>query len=314
MEFTHFPVLLDEVLNGMGILPDGIYVDGTVGGAGHSREIAARLSEKGLLIGLDRDPDAVAVATERLAGYPAKVVHCNYSEMRKALDDLGIDQVDGILLDLGVSSHQLDTAERGFSYHTEDAPLDMRMSQEGLSARDIVNTWEAGEITRILREYGEERFAPQIAAAIVRARETAPIETTGALAELICSAVPQKFRRDKNPCKKTFMALRIASNDEFGHLRRGLTAAFECLKPGGRMAVITFHSLEDRIVKQQFAEWCKGCTCPPDFPQCVCGRKPRARLLNRKPITAGERELAENRRSHSAKLRLIERSKGYGLL
>lgn len=308
MEFSHYSVLLHEVLEGLAIRPDGCYVDGTVGGAGHSREIASRLSEKGLLIGLDRDPDAVAVATERLAGYPAKVVHCNYSEMRKALDDLGIDTVDGVLLDLGVSSYQLDTAERGFSYHTDDAPLDMRMSQEGLSAKDIVNTWEQSEITKILREYGEERFAPQIAAAIIRARQQAPIETTGALAELICSAVPQKFRREKNPCKKTFMALRIAANDEFGHLRLGLSAAFDCLKPGGRMAVITFHSLEDRIVKQQFAEWCRGCTCPPDFPQCVCGRKPRATLINRKPITASEAELAENNRSHSAKLRLIERS------
>ncbi|MCR4645888.1 MAG: 16S rRNA (cytosine(1402)-N(4))-methyltransferase RsmH [Oscillospiraceae bacterium] len=308
MEFTHFPVLHNEVLEGMAIQPDGIYVDGTVGGAGHSRMIASCLSEKGLLIGMDRDPDAVAAASERLAGYPAKVVHCNYSEMRQVLDDLGIESVDGILLDLGVSSHQLDTAERGFSYHTEDAPLDMRMSQEGLSAKDIVNTWEAGELTRILREYGEERFAPQIAAAIVRAREEAPIETTGQLADLVCSAVPQKYRREKNPCKRTFQALRICANDEFGHLRLGLTAAFDCLRPGGRLAVITFHSLEDRIVKQQFAEWCKGCTCPPDFPQCVCGRKPRAKLINRKPITASEQELAENRRSHSAKLRLIERS------
>ncbi len=307
MEFEHVPVLLTEVLDGLDIRPDGIYVDGTVGGAGHSRQIASRLTEGGLLIGLDRDPDAVAVATERLAGMPAKVIHCNYSEMRSALDSLGIGCVDGVLLDLGVSSHQLDEAERGFSYH-QDAPLDMRMSQQGLSARDIVNTWDQGEITRILWEYGEEKFAPKIAAAIVRARETAPIETTLELAELIRNAVPQKFRREKNPCKKSFQAIRIAVNDEFGHLRAGLEAAFDALKPGGRLAVITFHSLEDRIVKQQFAAWCSGCTCPPDFPQCVCGKKPKGKLVNRKPIVAADTELAENRRSHSAKLRLIERS------
>ena len=307
MEFEHVPVLLTEVLDGLDIRPDGIYVDGTVGGAGHSRQIASRLTEGGLLIGLDRDPDAVAVATERLAGMPAKVIHCNYSEMRSALDSLGIGCVDGVLLDLGVSSHQLDEAERGFSYH-QDAPLDMRMSQQGLSARDIVNTWDQGEITRILWEYGEEKFAPKIAAAIVRARETAPIETTLELAELIRHAVPQKFRREKNPCKKSFQAIRIAVNDEFGHLRAGLEAAFDALKPGGRLAVITFHSLEDRIVKQQFAAWCSGCTCPPDFPQCVCGKKPKGKLVNRKPIVAADTELAENRRSHSAKLRLIERS------
>ena len=307
MEFEHVPVLLTEVLDGLDIRPDGIYVDGTVGGAGHSRQIASRLTEGGLLIGLDRDPDAVAVATERLAGMPAKVIHCNYSEMRSALDSLGIGCVDGVLLDLGVSSHQLDEAERGFSYH-QDAPLDMRMSQQGLSARDIVNTWDQGEITRILWEYGEEKFAPKIAAAIVRARETAPIETTLELVELIRNAVPQKFRREKNPCKKSFQAIRIAVNDEFGHLRAGLEAAFDALKPGGRLAVITFHSLEDRIVKQQFAAWCSGCTCPPDFPQCVCGKKPKGKLVNRKPIVAADTELAENRRSHSAKLRLIERS------
>ncbi|HAJ97583.1 MAG TPA: 16S rRNA (cytosine(1402)-N(4))-methyltransferase [Ruminococcus sp.] len=307
MEFEHIPVLLNEVLDGLAIRPDGIYVDGTVGGAGHSREIASRLGEQGLLIGLDRDPDAVAVATERLAGYHAKVIHCNYSEMREVLDEMGIQSVDGILLDLGVSSHQLDEAERGFSYHA-DAPLDMRMSQVGISAKDIVNDWDLQELTRILRDYGEEKFANKIASRIVSARNSAPIETTGQLADLIRDAVPQKYRRDKNPCKKSFQAIRIAVNDEFGHLQKGLASAFDCLKSGGRMAVITFHSLEDRIVKQQFATWCTGCTCPPDFPQCVCGKKPRARLVVRKPVTAGEAELAENRRSHSAKLRLIERS------
>lgn len=307
MEFEHIPVLLDEVLDGLDIRPDGIYVDGTVGGAGHSRQIASRLTEGGRLIGLDRDPDAVQVAAARLAGLPAEVVHCNYSEVRSALDSLGIGCVDGVLLDLGVSSHQLDEAERGFSYH-QDAPLDMRMSQEGLSAKDIVNTWEQSEITKILWDYGEEKFAPKIAAAIVSARENAEIRTTGELAELIRNAVPQKFRRDKNPCKKSFQAIRIAVNDEFGHLYKGLEAAFDALKPGGRLAVITFHSLEDRIVKRQFAQWCSGCTCPPDFPQCVCGKKPRGRLVTRKPMTASPEELAANRRSHSAKLRLIERS------
>lgn len=307
MAFEHIPVLLWEVIEGLAIKPDGIYVDGTVGGAGHSRQIASRLTEGGMLIGLDRDPDAVMAAAERLADLPAKVIHCNYSEMRSALDTLGIGQVDGVLLDLGVSSHQLDEAARGFSYH-QDAPLDMRMSQEGFSAKDIVNTWEQSEITKILWEYGEEKFAPKIAAAIVRARETAPIETTGQLSDLIRNAIPQKFRRDKNPCKKTYQAIRIAVNDEFGHLRLGLNAAFDALKPGGRLAVITFHSLEDRIVKQQFAAWCQGCTCPPDFPQCVCGKKPRGKLVTRKPIVASQQELDENRRSHSAKLRLIERS------
>ncbi len=307
MEFQHMPVLLGEVLEGLDIRPDGIYVDGTVGGAGHSRQIASRLTQGGMLIGLDRDPYAVQTATERLADLPAKVVHCNYSELRQALDSLNIGCVDGVLLDLGVSSHQLDEAQRGFSYSL-DAPLDMRMSQEGLSARDVVNTWDEHDLIRILRDYGEERFAPRIASAIVRARLNAPIETTGELADLVREAVPQKFRREKNPCKKTFQAIRIAVNDEFGHLHKGLQAAFDALRPGGRLAVITFHSLEDRIVKQQFASWCTGCTCPPDFPQCVCGKKPLGKLVIRKPVTASQEELAENFRSHSAKLRVVERS------
>lgn len=306
MDFVHIPVLLDEVLEGLDIKPDGIYVDGTVGGAGHSREIAKRLSEKGLLIGLDRDPDAVAAASERLAEYPAKVFHCNYDEMKSILSKLEIDAVDGILMDLGVSSHQLDTGERGFSYHT-DAPLDMRMSQTGLSAEELVNTWPESAIAKILFEYGEEKFARSIAARIVKARETELIKTTMQLAELVKSGVPQKVRREKNPCKKSFQAIRIAVNGEFEHLEKGLEAAFGCLKPGGRLAVITFHSLEDRIVKKQFAKWCQGCICPPDFPQCVCGREPEGRLVNRKPITAGDRELADNNRSRSAKLRVIER-------
>ena len=308
MDFVHVPVLLQETLDSLAIRPDGIYVDGTVGGAGHSYEIASRLTQGGQLIGLDRDPDAVRAATDRLQGLPAKVVHCNYSQMRRALDDLGIAAVDGILMDLGVSSYQLDEAERGFSYHA-DAPLDMRMSQTGLSAQDVVNTWSEGELTTILRDYGEEKFAGRIAANIVRAREIQPIVRTGQLADIIRDSVPQKFRRDKNPCKKSFQAIRIAVNDEFGHLREGLEAAFACLRPGGRLAVITFHSLEDRIVKQQFAKWCSGCTCPPDFPQCVCGKKPEGSLVVRKPVTAGEEELAQNHRSRSAKLRVIERSR-----
>ncbi|MBR0483649.1 MAG: 16S rRNA (cytosine(1402)-N(4))-methyltransferase RsmH [Oscillospiraceae bacterium] len=306
MEFSHVPVLLPETLNYLAVRPDGIYIDGTVGGAGHSREIASRLDKNGLLIGLDRDPDAVAVATERLQALPAMVIQGNYSQMRNILDSLNILAADGILLDLGVSSHQLDEAERGFSYHA-DAPLDMRMSQEGISAYDIVNTWDEQALKKILYEYGEEKYAGSIAGAVIRAREVSPVQTTGELAELVRQAVPQKYRRDKNPCKKTFQAIRIAVNDEFGHLRLGLESAFACLKSGGRLAVITFHSLEDRIVKQQFAQWCRGCTCPPDFPQCVCGNRPKAKLITRKPITAGESELEQNHRSHSAKLRVIEK-------
>ena len=306
MEFVHIPVLLEEVLAGLDIKPDGVYIDGTAGGAGHSKEIAKRRSDKGLLIALDRDPDAVAVSTERLQGLPARVFHCNYDEMQRVLHELEIEAADGILLDLGVSSHQLDTGERGFSYHV-DAPLDMRMSQSGFSAADLVNTWPESEIARILFEYGEEKFARSIARKIAEAREKAPVSTTLELAELVKSGVPQKVRREKNPCKKTFQAIRIAVNGEFEHLEKGLEAAFECLKPGGRLAVITFHSLEDRIVKKQFAKWCQGCICPPDFPQCVCGREPEGKLVNRKPIVAAESELNNNIRSRSAKLRVIER-------
>lgn len=306
IEFVHIPVLLQETLDGLAIRSDGIYVDGTVGGAGHAREIASRLSGSGLLVGIDRDPDAVQTATRRLSGLPARVLRRNYSEMREALDSLSISGADGILMDLGVSSHQLDTAERGFSFHA-DAPLDMRMSQTGLSARDVVNDWPEQELAAILRDYGEERFAQRIAGNIVRARGRRSVETTMELAEIVCEAIPQKFKREKNPCRKTFQAIRIAVNDEFGHLRQGLDAAFSCLKPGGRLAVITFHSLEDRIVKQQFAKWCTGCICPPEFPQCVCGRQPQGQLVFRKPVTAGEEELAQNPRSRSAKLRIIER-------
>ncbi|MGN0621277.1 MAG: 16S rRNA (cytosine(1402)-N(4))-methyltransferase RsmH [Porcipelethomonas sp.] len=306
MEFTHVSVLLNECIDGLDIRPDGVYVDATVGGAGHSRKIAERLTEGGRLICLDRDPDAVQTASERLKGYNAKVVRSNYSELGRVLDLLGIDAVDGVLMDLGVSSHQLDTPERGFSYH-HDAQLDMRMSQEGMSAYDIVNTFTYEELSRIIFEYGEEKFSRKIAANIVSEREIKPIETTLELAEIIKKSVPAAVRREKNPCKKTFQAIRIAVNGELDHLSSGLDAAFESLKPGGRLAVITFHSLEDRLVKQRFSGWCKGCVCPPDFPQCVCGRVPQGKLINRKPIEAKQEELRDNNRSRSAKLRIIER-------
>ncbi|MDE6594222.1 MAG: 16S rRNA (cytosine(1402)-N(4))-methyltransferase RsmH [Oscillospiraceae bacterium] len=305
MEFEHVPVLLDECLEGLNIDPEGVYIDGTCGGGGHSFEIAKRL-RAGRLIGIDRDPDAVKAAGERLAGLPAAVVMGNYDCMGDIARRMGIEEADGILLDLGVSSYQLDNAERGFSYHSEGA-LDMRMSKEGVSARDIVNDSSKGEITRILYEYGEEKFAPRIAENIVKHRAEKPIETTTELAEIVKEAVPAKFRREKNPCKKTFQALRIAVNGEFEHLDRALDEAFELLKIGGRLCVITFHSLEDRMVKQRFAGWCKGCTCPPDFPVCVCGNTPRGKLINRKPIEAGGEELSRNNRSRSAKLRIIER-------
>ena len=305
MEFAHIPVLLEQCLDGLDIKPDGIYFDGTCGGAGHSREIAKRLTT-GRLIGIDRDPDAVAVASERLSGLPAQVVRGNYSEIKQIADDLGICGADGILLDLGVSSYQLDNSERGFSYHN-DAPLDMRMSKEGTSARDIVNEYSKEQLTKILYEYGEEKFAPRIAETIIKRRSEKPVETTTELADIVRDSIPAKFRRDKNPCKKTFQAIRIAVNCELDHLARALDEGFELLKPGGRFCIITFHSLEDRIVKQRFAGWCKGCTCPPDFPVCVCGNKPKGRLVCRKPLEASEEELEANPRSRSAKLRIIEK-------
>lgn len=299
--------MLGECIDGLDIKADGVYVDGTAGGAGHSKQIASRLDpEKGLLVALDRDPEAVAVAGERLKDLPAKVVKANYSEMRSVLAELGIEGADGILLDLGVSSYQLDNGDRGFSYH-QDAPLDMRMSSEGVSARDIVNEYSEEQLSKIIFEYGEEKFARSIASGIVRAREKAPVETTFELAEIIKSCVPQKVRREKNPCKKTFQAIRIAVNDELGHLDKALDEAFDCLKIGGRLAVITFHSLEDRLVKQRFASFASGCTCPPQFPVCVCGKKPRGKLITRKPIEPSAAELEENNRSRSAKLRIIER-------
>lgn len=303
--FYHLPVLLDEVLKGLDIKPCGVYIDGTCGGAGHSLEIAKRLSG-GTLLGIDRDPDAVQAASERLAPYGFSVARGNYSDIRDIARENGIEAADGILLDLGVSSHQLDTEERGFSYHG-NATLDMRMSQEGQTAADLVNTLAESELARILFEYGEEKFSRRIAGEIVSRRAEKPIETTGELADIVGTAVPAKFKRDKNPCRKTFQALRIAVNCEFEHLDRGLDEAFELLKTGGRLCVITFHSIEDRIVKQRFASFCKGCICPPDFPQCVCGKTPRGRLVNRKPAEASAEELEKNPRSRSAKLRIIEK-------
>lgn len=307
MEFSHIPVLLEQCLEGLDIKPDGIYLDGTCGGAGHSREIAKRLTN-GKLVGIDRDPEAVKTASERLAGYNAQVVKGNYSEIKDISKELGIDGYDGILLDLGVSSYQLDNGSRGFSYHT-DAPLDMRMSMEGTSARDIVNTYSEEQLSKILFEYGEEKFSRNIAANIIAARREKPIETTLELAEIVKSSIPARFRREKNPCKKSFQAIRIAVNCEFEHLDKGLDDAFDMLNIGGRLCVITFHSLEDRIVKQRFASFCTGCICPPDFPQCVCGRTPAGRLVNRKPVEADEKELEVNVRSRSAKLRIIEKIK-----
>lgn len=308
MEFVHVPVLLQEVLQYLEIRPDGIYADGTAGGAGHSLAIAKQLTPSGHLYAFDRDPDAVATATERLAGYPATVIHANYDEMEHVLKEKGVPGLDGVLMDLGVSSHQLDEASRGFSFHT-DAPLDMRMSQTGMTAADLVNTAEESELSRILFTYGEERFARNIARKIVAAREIAPIRTTKELAEIILSGVPAQQRRAKNPCRQCFQAIRIAVNGEFEHLEAGLKAAFSMLKPGGRLAVITFHSLEDRIVKQQFAQWCRGCICPPDFPVCVCGRTPEAKLVVKKPVIPTPEEQERNSRSRSAKLRVIERSR-----
>ncbi len=303
MEFVHKSVLFDEVIESLNINPDGIYVDGTAGGAGHSKGIAQKLTT-GRLICLDRDPDAVQTATERLSGYNAQVINSNFSEMDSVLNSLGIAKVDGILLDLGVSSFQLDNAERGFSYHKE-APLDMRMSKSGLSAADIVNNYSVQDIADILGRYGEEKFAYRIAKRIEAERTKNPITTTTALADIISAAVPAAARRDGHPARKSFQAIRIAVNGELEALKTALDTAFSLLKPNGVLAIITFHSLEDRMVKQKFKEYCTGCTCPPDFPVCVCGKTPKGRLLSRKPITASEQELKENPRSRSATLRVI---------
>ncbi len=306
MEFNHKTVLLTEAVDLLDVKPDGIYIDGTAGGAGHSKLIASVLTS-GRLLSLDKDPDAVAVATERLAPFKcAEVVESDFSSFDKVLDERGIGLVDGMLLDLGVSSHQLDKAERGFSYHA-DAPLDMRMSQKGLSARDIVNTYDAQSLARILREFADERFASRIANAIVQRRGQSPIETTLQLADIVSAAYPASARRDGHPARKTFQAIRIAVNGELDCLSEFLDKALDRLKVGGRISIITFHSLEDRMVKHRFAEWCTGCTCPPDFPVCVCGKTPRAKLVNRKPVEPSGEQIEENYRVRSAKLRAVEK-------
>ena len=305
MEFSHVSVLLKETVDGAFTDPKGVYADLTTGGGGHSLELAKRL-DGGRLICFDQDKEALEAAGERLKGLPVTLVRSNFCEMKSVLADLGIKELDGIIADLGVSSHQLDTAERGFSFHN-DAPLDMRMSGEGLSARDVVNEYDEGELAKILFDYGEEKFGNRIARGIVNARLTAPIETTGQLAEIIKSSVPAAYRREKNPCRNSFQAIRIEVNHELDVLETALTDGFDVLKVGGRMSVITFHSLEDRIVKNRFNEFCTGCTCPPEFPVCVCGRKPVGRLVDKKPITASPEELERNPRSRSAKLRIIEK-------
>ena len=305
--FQHKPVLLTQCIEGLAIKPDGIYVDGTCGGAGHSKEIAKLLSG-GMLYGLDQDPDAVQVATERLKGLPAKVLHTNFRYAKDALGHEGVDKIDGVLLDLGVSSYQLDSAQRGFSYNRNGA-LDMRMSREGTTARDLVNSLSPQELRDILRKYGEEKFAWQIAKKIEKVRAEAPITTTVQLAETVASAYPPAERRKaKNPARKTFQALRIAVNDELGALEEALEDFFSMLKPGGRMRVITFHSLEDRIVKQYFKSLTVKCTCPPEQLICTCGGKAKGILINKKPVTADPAEQRENRRARSAKLRVIEKA------
>jgi 16S rRNA (cytosine1402-N4)-methyltransferase len=307
MDFNHISVLLSESIEGLNINPNGIYVDGTVGGAGHSIEIAKKLSSSGKLIAFDRDPDAIKIAQSRLNEYKnVQILKSNYSEMKFELNKLGINKIDGILLDLGVSSHQLDTVDRGFSY-SQDTDLDMRMSQEGITAKDVVNNYRLEELSRILFEYGEEKFARKIAYNIIKYREEKNIEKTSELVEIIKNSVPYKVKREKNPCKKTFQAIRIEVNKELEHLSLFLEDAFNLLNTNGRLAIITFHSLEDRLVKQRFNKLTKGCECPPEFPICICGKKPLGKLINKKPIEANQEELEVNNRSRSAKLRVIER-------
>ena len=312
MEFKHESVLLEEVIRGLNIKPWGIYVDGTLGGGGHSFRIAEKLTEGGRLIGIDQDRDALQAAGQRLAPFEDRVtlVHDNYEHMGRVLSDLCIDKIDGILLDLGVSSYQLDNPERGFSYNT-DAPLDMRMDRDdnALTAREIVNTWPAEELANILRDYGEERYARAVAANIVKEREKRPLETTGQLSEIVRRSIPKKMQqRGGNPCKRTFQAIRIACNRELDVLADSLDEMMERLAPGGRFCIITFHSLEDRIVKTAFRRWENPCTCPPEFPVCVCGRKPMGKCVSRKAILPSKEELEHNKRSASAKLRIFEKA------
>lgn len=310
MEFYHIPVLLEPTMESLALKTDGIYVDGTLGGGGHSENILLRTSPDGRLIGIDQDDEALAAASGRLAQFGGRftVVKANFCQMKEVLADLGIDKVDGILLDIGVSSHQLDDGERGFSYMV-DAPLDMRMDQNGggKTAADLLADLSEEEIADIIYQYGEERYSRRIARQIVEFRKKEPLLTTFQLVNLIRRAMPKSNKEKQHPAKRTFQALRIAVNDELGVLQRALDDALDLLKPGGRLSVITFHSLEDRIVKEQFKAWAKGCTCPPDFPICVCGKKPTVKIVTRKPVTADEKELELNPRARSAKLRCVER-------
>lgn len=302
MEFVHKSVLFDEAIKALDLNENKIIVDGTAGGGGHSGEIAKRAKR---VISIDQDPDAIAVLNERLGDKEnVTVVHDNYSNIKNIISNLNIDKIDGLLLDLGVSSFQLDTAERGFSFH-KDAPLDMRMSKSGLSAYDVVNNYDERQLADIIYRYGEEKFSRRIAANIVKSRAEKPIETTFELVDIIKSSMPQRAMRDSHPARRTFQAIRIEVNAELDVLKSTLEDAFDILAPGGRIAIITFHSLEDRIVKEQFAKWCQGCTCPKEFPVCVCGNKPKGKIF--KSISPSEAELEENPRARSSRLRIFEK-------
>lgn len=309
MDFKHISVLLHEATDGLNIKKDGVYVDGTMGGGGHSREILSHLSQEGLLLGIDRDTEALSASKERLKDYKnVRYVHDNFHNIKEILKRENIDAIDGMVIDLGVSSYQLDNKDRGFSY-MEDAPLDMRMNVlDELSAYTVVNTYTEDELSKIFFEYGEEKFSKKIARLIVEQRKTKPVETTLELVDIIKRAIPEKFRqKGSHPAKRVFQAIRIEVNGELDPLKDALDDMFSCLKQGGRLSVITFHSLEDRIVKTKFKELCTGCICPPDFPVCVCGQTPKGKLINRKPILPSDTECIENKRSKSAKLRVIEK-------
>ena len=306
-KFSHISVMLYETVDGLNIKPDGIYVDGTTGGGGHSYEVASRLNEKGKLFCFDRDPDAIEAAKEKLKEFNnVEFINKKYSTIKSSLSELGVEKIDGLMLDLGVSSYQLDTRERGFSYHS-DAYLDMRMSKSGISAADIVNSYSAKELAHIFFMYADEMFSYRIDDEIVNRREEKPITTTIELADLVSDCYPNKFKRNGHPARKVFQALRIAVNDEMGEVEKGIDDAFSMLNSGGRLSIITFHSIEDRLVKKKFASFTQGCTCPKDFPVCVCGKVPRAKIINKKPIVASLEELENNQRSRSAKLRILEK-------